>query len=67
MFKILELANVWFSRFFYFKVEICIDLAVNCTAQDCAIGCALSIGLLNGKFTAEIYYKLGKSREPNIC
>ena len=25
MFKILELAIVWFSKFPYFKVEICIE------------------------------------------
>ena len=29
MFKILVCANVWFSRFPDFKVEICIEFAVN--------------------------------------
>ena len=29
MLKILELANVWFLRFPDFKVEICIEFAVN--------------------------------------
>ena len=28
MFKILECANVWFSRYPYLKVEICIEFAL---------------------------------------
>ena len=64
---ILELANVWFLRFPYFKVEIFI-VNLHCSWKlKIAQLNALSIAFFNGKFTAEIYSKVKKSREPNIC
>ena len=59
MFKILELANVWFSRFHYFALNFAVNLH-----------CALSFAFFKAnslQFSAEIYYKVVKSREPNIC
>ena len=64
MFKILERAYVWFSRFPYFKMVICIDLHSS-LEETCAIECAFSIALLiymysNGnslQFTTEFTIK----------
>ena len=45
MFKSLEIANIWFSRFPYFKVAICIEFAL-LTKGNFAIECAPSIALV---------------------
>ena len=59
----IELVNVLFSRFIYFKVEICIEFALKFALLIIgnlrfAIECALSI-TNSLQFTAEIYYKVG--------
>ena len=64
MLKILECANIWFLRFPDFKVENCIEFAVNshCSlGETCAIERALSIALISAnslQFTAEINLKV---------
>ena len=72
MFKILECANVGFyrdiptlsgnlpwiwSEFVLLTIE----------TYDFVIECALSIALLKCKFTAEIWDKVGQSREPTFA
>ena len=64
MFKISEFANLGFSRYPYFIVEICIEFAVDIAQltieiSDFSIEFALAIALLDGKFSAIHYRNLG--------
>ena len=69
MFIISEKANVWFARFPDFKVQNCIEFAVNsyCSQFKIARNWTRSLDCAShGKFTAEINFKVGNSRGPNI-
>ena len=68
MLKILKYVNVGFSRYPYFKVEICIEFAVNLHCSKLNSQSRLRFSKANAlQFTAEIWDKVGISRKAYIC